>query len=235
MRRFAPYLLIPCSSLMPLIFTTRFGVSRYSFIKLIRSVPPARTSTAPQLEESMPRASFSDDGLAYSNACILRSPFFQGLEDPVGGEGNQRDAHADGVGDRVGDGGDAADGWRFPKADDAALVMFRRDVHVDGDFADIADACELVELHFGVQHRAGCLIHDALFHQRAADAHDAGAGHLGFGQLWINHKAAILNGDHTVHLDDAGFDVDRNVGDLNAGHTLVGEAAGIARVVRADL
>ena len=44
------------------------------------------------------------------------------------------------------------------------------------------DAGQLVELHVGVQHAAGLLIHDALFDQRGADAHDDGAVDLALGQ-----------------------------------------------------
>ena len=47
------------------------------------------------------------------------------------------------------------------------------DVHVHLNIADIGDAGQLVELHVGVQHAAGLRIHDALFDQRRADAHDA--------------------------------------------------------------
>ena len=48
---------MPPSSLISLMFTTRWGVWRCSFIRLRRSVPPASTSAWPHLGESKPRAS----------------------------------------------------------------------------------------------------------------------------------------------------------------------------------
>ena len=50
-----------------------------------------------------------------------------------------------------------ADCRRLAQPDHAALVVFRPDVHVHYDLADIADAGQLVELHVGVQHGAGLL------------------------------------------------------------------------------
>ena len=55
---------------------------------------------------------------------------------------------------------------RLAQTDDPALIVLRPDVDMNDDLADIADPGQLVKLHVRVQHAAGLLVHDALFHQR---------------------------------------------------------------------
>src|SRR5487761_1938631 len=163
MRTPAPVLAMPPSSAMPLILTTRLGVAMNSFIELIRSVPPASTCASFQLAPSRAVASFTVAGLAYSKRSILCVP-------PVGKSGQhairsqRQNPHpdADGVGHRVRDGGHAAHRRGFAEADDAPGVVFGRNIHVNQDLADVADAGQLVKFHVGVEHAAGLLIHDAL-------------------------------------------------------------------------
>ena len=85
------------------------------------------------------------------------------------------------------------------------------------DLADIVDAGQLVELHVGVQHAAGLLVHDALFEESGADAHDDGAVDLAFRQPRVDDQPAILHGHVAVHLTSPGLGIHRNVGHLNAG------------------
>ena len=108
-------------------------------------------------------------------------------------------------------------GRRFAETDDAALVVVLADIHVHDDVADILDAGELIELHIGVHHAAGGVVHNALFEERGGDAHDDGAVDLAFGQPRIDDQAAILHGHEAVHLDQAGFGIDADVGHLHAG------------------
>jgi hypothetical protein len=74
---------------------------------------------------------------------------------------------------------------RLAQPDHAAFIVLRRDVQVHHDLADIGDAGQLVELHVGIQILAGLLVHDALFKQRGADAHDGRAVDLALGGLGL--------------------------------------------------
>src|SRR6266542_6196981 len=110
----------------------------YSFIRLMRSVPPARMSTSPQRDASWPRASSIFAGLEYAKACMLRVPPFQGREHPVGSERDARHPHTDGIGHRIGDRGRRAHRRRLAQTDNAALVMFLGDVEMHHHLADVA-------------------------------------------------------------------------------------------------
>ena len=52
-----------------------------------------------------------------------------------------------------------------PKPDHAALVVLLGDIQMHDNLADVADAGQLVKLHVRIQHAAGLLVHDALFHR----------------------------------------------------------------------
>src|SRR5208337_5304943 len=128
------------------------------------------------------------------------------------------------IGDSIRYSSDAANAAGLAQTDDATLVARFGDFQVNDDFADIADAGELVKLHVGVQYPADLLIHDALFHQRAADAHDAGAVELARGGFGIHHQAAVVHRYHAVHFHDAGLDVHGNIGHLNTGNAAGSQA-----------
>src|SRR5215475_1466837 len=204
--------LMTSSSLMFLMLTTRFGVTMKSFISESRSVPPARTSVSPQDAPSSATACSLVVGLAYSNFCISPSFLFERREHTVGSQGDRRHADADGVGHRVRDRRARRDGRRFAYADDAALVVTFARHHVDFEIADVGQSREPVELHVRVEHPAGLSVHDLLFVERVSDTHDHRAEDLTLAGLQINDQAAILHCDEVVHLDDARFDVYRNVG-----------------------
>src|SRR2546426_11853518 len=119
---------------MPLMFTTRLGVARYSFMRLIRSVPPASTSASPHLLSSNPRASCSVVGFAYSKACILCIPPFERFKHPVGSQRDIRYAYADGIGHCVRDRRDGRNRRRLAQADHPTLIVLRRHVNVGHDF-----------------------------------------------------------------------------------------------------
>ena len=83
--------------------------------------------------------------------------------------------------------------------------------------------------------RPVCVVHDALFEQRGADAHDDRAVDLAFGQPRVDDQAAILHGDVAVDLHDAGFGVDRDVRDLHAAAPPCCRPIAVARLVGARL
>src|SRR6476660_3608402 len=102
----------------------------YSFIRLIRSVPPARTSTSPHCAPSIPAASCTVVGLEYAKACMLCVPPLQRRQHPVGAERDTRHAHADGVSDRITNGRDRTYRRRLAEANYAALVVCLRDIQM---------------------------------------------------------------------------------------------------------
>ena len=95
-------------------------------------------------------------------------------------------------------------------------------------FPDVRDAAELVELHVGIENAAAELVEDSLFPERPGDAHDQRAVDLALGLLEADDQAAVLDRDHLVHRNDAGLDVDRNIGDLYAADARVVELAAVA-------
>ena len=60
------------------------------------------------------------------------------------------------------------------------------------------------------------VVHDLLFEERVADAHDHRAEDLALGRLHVDDQTAVLHRDHLIDLDDSGLDVDRNFGHLHA-------------------
>src|SRR5580658_6499447 len=56
---------------------------------------------------------------------------------------------------------------------------------------------------------------------------------LAFREFRIDNQPAILHRHELVHLDDAGFDIDRDIGHLDSAYALGHQSAGIARVVLA--
>src|ERR1043165_8233871 len=105
----------------------------YSFIRLIRSVPPARTSTSPHCEASIPAASWTVVGLEYAKACMLRVPPLQRRQHSVRAERDTRHAHADGVGDRIAYGRDRTHRGRLAETDYAAFVVCFRYIQMHHD------------------------------------------------------------------------------------------------------
>src|SRR5579871_403166 len=141
--------LTPRSSGMPLIFTRRCGAVTSSFIKESRSVPPARTSTSPQRLPSKPETCSCLVGLVYSNGRISAS-LVESRHDTVGSDGQVRHAHADGVGNRIGDGRRRRNRGRLTQPDGATLVVSLAGHHVDDEFAHITDSGQPVEIHGGI-------------------------------------------------------------------------------------
>src|SRR5215510_16059367 len=155
--------LMTSSSLMPLMLTTRFGVTTKSFINESRSVPPARTSVSPQEAPSNATACSLVVGLAYSNFCIGPSFLFERREHAVWSQRECGHADADGVGHGVRDRRAGRDRRRFADADDAAFVVTFARHHVNFEITDVRQPREPVELHVRVEHPAGLRVHDLLF------------------------------------------------------------------------
>src|ERR1039457_2069950 len=115
-------------------------------------------------------------------------PPFECIEHVHWSHGDVRDADADSIGNGVAYSGADTDGGRFAEPDDAALIVDLADIEVDHDIADVLDAGEFVELHVGVQHAAGDVVHDAIFKQSGGDAHGNGAEDLAFRQPRIDDE-----------------------------------------------
>src|SRR5262249_31318111 len=102
-------------------------------------------------------------------SCSLAVPPFERVEHIHRSHRHRGNTLADGVGHGVAHrGADADRGW-LAESDNAALIVFGPNVHVNYDVADILDAGELVELHVGVEHAAAGVIEDAFFEERRAD------------------------------------------------------------------
>src|SRR5271167_3185826 len=133
------------------MLTSRLGATTSSFISASRSVPPARID--PCSPSSAATCSFFV-GVTYSNARIGAS-LPQRFQHAVGCERQEGHAHADGVGDCVGNRRAGRDYWRLGQSDDAALVVALAGHHVYLQLADVGDAGEAIELHVRVQHAPG--------------------------------------------------------------------------------
>src|SRR6188768_810040 len=106
-------------------------------MRLRMSVPPARMLASSQVEPSAAKASFSVAGLAYSKLCMLCVPLAaEGVENTIRGDRNHGNTDAKRVEDGVGDGRGATDGAGFAESDDAALIVYFLDVHVNDDLTD---------------------------------------------------------------------------------------------------
>src|SRR6185436_5028318 len=115
--------LIPSSSEIPLMFTRIFGATMSSFISESRSVPPARISAFRKLLPSSSTACSFVVGLAYSNARIVASLLFQGVQNAVWGERQGRHPHSDRVGHGVSDDCARRNNRRLSEPDYSALVV----------------------------------------------------------------------------------------------------------------
>src|SRR5215471_8602186 len=143
--------LIPCMSAMSLMLTSRFGVVMSSFISESRSVPPASTSTSPQF---LPKRGITCSlvlGLEYSNGCMATS-LIERCHDAIGRDGQERHAHANGVGYGIGNRSRRPDRRWLAQANRPALVVSLAGHHVHDQLRNIADAGQPVEIHIGIQH-----------------------------------------------------------------------------------
>src|SRR6185436_19467432 len=121
---------MPSSSVIPLMLTKIFGATMSSFISESRSVPPARISAFRKL---LPRSSTACSfvvGLAYSNARIVASLLFQGVQHAVRGERQGRHPHSDRVGHGVSDNSARRYYGRLSESDDSAVVIALSGHHV---------------------------------------------------------------------------------------------------------
>src|SRR5438445_815198 len=141
----------------------------------------------------------------------------------VGSKWEERHAHSCGIGDSVGNRGSGRDHGRFAESDDSTLVIAFPSHHVDHEVGDVVQARQTVELHVGIQHTAGGLVHYFFFEQRIADAHHHGAVTTALGHFQIDDEAAILHGDHLFDLHHAGLGVHFDFGHTYAAYTAVGE------------
>src|SRR6185369_6705292 len=97
----------------------------------------------------------------------------------------------------------------------AFVVAFARH-HVNFQVADVADARQAIEFHISIEHPAGFGVIDCFFEETVGNAHDERAIDLALGGFQVDDQTAVLDGDHFVNRDDAGLDIDRNVGHLRA-------------------
>src|SRR3989442_14933217 len=112
-------------------------------------------------------------------------------EYPLGCKGRIGHANADGVENRIADGGGGRDRRRLADADHAALGHVH---HVHHDVRHVLDAAELVEFHVRVDLPAGLAVEDALLEESVVDAHDDAAGDLRLATQLVDDHAAILHG-----------------------------------------
>src|SRR5437867_10760232 len=115
---------IPRSSRMSFMLTSRLGATISSFIRASRSVPPASTSASAQLLPSRPTACSLVVGLAYSNARILfASLLVESCQNAIWCNWKIRHARPDRIGHGVRDrSAGRHDGW-LTQADHSALVV----------------------------------------------------------------------------------------------------------------
>ena len=90
-------------------------------------------------------------------------------------------------------------------------------------FRNVGEASEPVELHIRVQHAAARQIHNLLFKQGIADAHDQRTQALALSRLEIDDQAAVLHRHHLLDFHDTGLDIDFDFGHLYATNTASGE------------
>src|SRR5262249_48552049 len=137
------------------------------------------------------------------------------------------DAYADSISHGVRDRCARRNHRRLTQADHAPLVVTWPGHHVYHEFADIADAGKFVEFHVGVEHATRLCVHDLLFVERVADAHDKGTVTLAFSGFQVDDQAAVLRGNHAVDPDDARLGIHGDVRHLDAAH-----AAGVELALR---
>src|SRR5262249_48984276 len=156
-----------------------------------------------------------------SDFALPLSRGFHGCQNAFGCKGRFGHTDADGIENRVADGGGGRDGRRLADANDAAL---RHVHHVHHDLRHILNAAELVELHVRVDLPAGLAVEDALLEEGIVDAHDDAARDLRLAAQLVDDHAAVLYGDDLGAANDAGLGVDLDFGDLNAADAVVGPA-----------
>ena len=90
-------------------------------------------------------------------------------------------------------------------------------------------AGQTIKLHVRIEHAAGLRVVDRFFEERVGDAHDQRAVDLALGELEVDDQAAVLHGHHFVHRHQAGFDIDRDIGDLHAADAAAGQLGALRR------
>ncbi len=69
---------------------------------------------------------------------------------------------------------------------------------------------------FGIHHLPGVAIENAILEQREVQRPDDAAVALALRRQLAHHQTAVLNRQDARHLDDAGLDVDGDLGELHA-------------------
>src|SRR5450830_724287 len=165
----------------PRKFTSRRGVTKFSFIRSRRSIPPALNKTAPSVKDSPDRRIIASATVvaAASAACgtvcaFIHSKRFMALLAPAGNvaecfKHRRRchrqiaHAHADGVVHGICHGGGGRDRCWFRyatcirRAD--SLVVFNQE-HIDG--GHFAGTDQFVTLQVGIEHASGLAIENAV-------------------------------------------------------------------------
>src|SRR5436853_2087905 len=137
-----------------------------------------------------------------------------------GRHGQFANANADGVIDSVGNG--SAGGHGSGLTDAARVSGATRDVMLDKvrlDLRSLLAAGDLVLLQVWVDHDAGVAIEFAVFKQRERHALDDAAIDLAFETQQVDRPAAIVNSEHLVDFDYAGFGIHRDFRELDTTDT----------------
>src|SRR5205809_5661240 len=211
-----------CRSWMFLMFTSRRGVVISSFISESRSVPPARISTSPQLFPSRAGTCSLVLGLVNSNGCIAAS-LIEGCQHPVRRDWQEGNTRSNGIGYGIGNSGSGRNRRRLAQAYRAAFVVSFAGHHVHYQFTNVAYTGQPVEIHGGIQHAPGVVVHDPFFIERGSDAHNHCAVTLAFRSLHADNESAILHADHLVHLHDTGFGIYGDIGHHCPANTAVNQ------------
>ena len=203
------------------MFTTRFGASHVVFHQAQQVGAAGQTrGVVPNSRpaEPMRLSTCLDSRIQRVALAFLPASAFSTFIGVIRHHGHP---HADRVGHRIRDRRRCRPPAVRPGRSRRACRSPPADVQVHHDLTDVARCRPACRTPCRRSALARQFIHDALFHQRAADAHDAGAEDLALGRLRIDHQPSVLHRDHPVHLHDAGFDVDVDVGDLHAAHAAV--------------
>ena len=98
--------------------------------------------------------------------------------------------------------------------------MSKRMISISGTSAD---AGEFVGLEIRIQHHAGIAVHDAFLVERVTHAHDDAAVELALAGEAIQNQAAILHDQNLLHFDETGFGIDVDFGELHAAGVPAGQ------------
>src|SRR5262245_2294243 len=195
-----------------------------SFIKESKSVPPARTSASAQLLPNKATACSLVVGLAYSNARILfASLLFESCKNSIRRKRQSRNAYANSICYCVRDDRAWRHNRRLAQANHPSLVITLAGHHMHDQLSDIAYARQLVELHVGVEHAAGLLVHDLLFVERVTNTHYQSTVDLALCRFEINDQPTILDCNDLVDAHDSSFNIDGDVRHLCAAYALIHE------------